>query len=95
MMNATVLLIIFCLIFNLSSLKLFKFKKIKDNSLELASVTSKNDLNFNEMNDIIICSSHKQNQLNTENTHAIYVLYKDNSFQKPWFSIGFWNKVML
>ena len=38
----------------------------------------------------IICSSHKQQQVGTDHTRTIYVLYEDSSFTYPWFSIGFW-----
>ena len=93
-MRLTLFSIIFCLIAKDFSLKVFEFKNTK-NSLELASATSKIYLIDNPTTEIIICSNHKQTQLNTENTQTIYVIYNDDSFQKPWFSIGFWNKVML
>ena len=75
-MRLTLFSIIFCLIAKDFSLKVFEFKKTK-NSLELASATSKIYLIDNPTTEIIICSNHKQTQLNTENTQTIYVIYDD------------------
>ena len=38
----------------------------------------------------ILCSSHFQSQIDTKNTHTIYVLYQDENMTIPWFNIGFY-----
>ena len=38
----------------------------------------------------ILCSSHFQTQIDTKNTHTIYVIYQDENMTIPWFNIGFW-----
>ena len=37
-----------------------------------------------------ICSSHRQEQFNSENTHSIFVIYQDQQRTKHWLSYGFW-----
>ena len=43
----------------------------------------------------IICSSHYQRQVDTKNTHTIYVIYQDENFTLPWLNIGFWKENIL
>ena len=57
---------------------------------ELSSATLTNAPDAPLPDHFIICSSHKQQQVDTANTNTVFVLYEDNSFTKPWFSIGFY-----
>ena len=44
---------------------------------------------------MIICSAFKLDEVNTDNTQTLFVIYDDDSFDVPWFSIGFWNNRVL
>ena len=42
----------------------------------------------------VICSSSLQGRIG-ENTKTLYVIYEDENYRDPWFSIGFWEKGVL
>ena len=61
------------------------------NDVELSSAKLENKPLDNLPESFIICSTHHQDKFNTPDTHTWYVLYRDEDFQIPWFSIGFWS----
>ena len=42
----------------------------------------------------VICSSSLQGRIGLD-THTLYVIYEDERYEVPWFSIGFWEKGVL
>ena len=72
--------------------KLFKFPKTKSPPSDFNLASLKNDMTVTLQSNITICSFHKQESVNSLNTHTIYVVYKSRLFQTPWFSIGFWDQ---
>ena len=70
--------------------KVFTFHEGLSDPDELSSATLTNAPDAPLPDHFIICSSHKQQQVDTANTNTVFVLYEDNSFTKPWFSIGFY-----
>ena len=42
----------------------------------------------------VLCSSSLQGRIGVD-TKTIYVIYKEENYQHPWFSIGFWEKGVL
>ena len=73
--------------------KVFTFHEGLSDPDELSSATLTNAPDAPLPDQFIICSSHKQQQVDTLNTLTIYVLYEASNFVKPWFSIGFWYSV--
>ena len=72
-----------------SCLRVLEFKNDEiSNSIEFA--TLKNNGIIELQNNVTICSTHKQDGVNIH-TRSIYVIYKDDSYQTPWFTIGFWS----
>ena len=57
---------------------------------ELSSAVLANKPSIKVPEHFILCSSHFQSQIDTKNTHTIYVLYQDENMTIPWFNIGFW-----
>ena len=73
----------------ISCLRVLEFKNDENsNSIEFA--TLKNNGIIELQNNVTICSTHKQDGVNIH-TRSIYVIYKDDTYQTPWFMIGFWN----
>ena len=72
--------------------KIFSFHDVTNNnatgSVGISSATATNMPEEHVPDRFTICSTHKQQQIETSNTATIYVLYGDSSFRKPWFSIG-------
>ena len=64
--------------------------KNNSNDAELSSATLTNKPLDNLPEHFIICSTHNQEKFHTPDTHTLYVIYWDENFQIPWFSIGFW-----
>ena len=69
--------------------RVFKFNE-NANQSELSSITLENKPQEILPEHFIICSTHNQEKFNTPDTHTWYVLYWDENFEIPWFSIGFW-----
>ena len=92
---------IFSILLHGKPLKLFKFhqhqheQETQSSSSNFNLAKLKNDVAETIQSTITICSSHKQEKIHTLNTHTIYVVYKNQSFQTPWFNIGFWNNAVL
>ena len=70
-------------------IKVFEFKK-SNNSNSIPFATLQNDAIVELQNNITICTTHKQDKINTIHDRTIYIIYKEESYQSPWFSIGFW-----
>ena len=68
---------------------MFTFNEGSTETDDLSSATLTNAPDAPLPNHFIICSSHKQQQIDTSNTRTIYVLYKDSSYSKHWLSVGF------
>ena len=62
---------------------------------ELSSAVLANKPSIKVPEHFILCSSHFQSQIDTKNTHTIYVLYQDENMTIPWFNIGFWTNNQL
>ena len=73
--------------------KVFKFKEGSTDNNTLSSATLVNASESPLPDHFVICSSHKQQQVDTINANNIYVLYEDSNFTKPWISIGFYYHV--
>ena len=72
------------------TVKVFTFNKDNSAINEMSSASMSNVPRDNLPDHFMICSSHTQQQIDTPHTRAIYVLFKDPNFTKPWFSIGFY-----
>ena len=71
-------------------LKVLEFRN-DENSNHTNFAILKNDGIIELQNNITICSTHKQDRVDTIHSRCIYVIYKDDSYQIPWFTIGFWS----
>ena len=75
--------------------KVFTFQESDSDSTEFSSATLNNSPEAALPYHFLICSSHSQQQIDTDNTHNIYLLYGDENFTKPWFSIGIYSSYKL
>ena len=74
--------------------KIFDFDTIpSENVLSSAVIANKPDTPLPK--DFILCSSHFQKTIDTENDHGIYILYQEEELLNPWLSVGFWNDNIL
>ena len=71
-------------------LKVLEFRN-DENSNHTNFAILKNDEIIELQNNITICSTHKQDRVDTIHSRCIYVIYKDDSYHTPWFTIGFWS----
>ena len=83
---------------NLLALPVYEFvdthnPKINNDSLNSATSEIKLEKDFQES--MILCLAFKLDEVNTDNTQTLFVIYKDDSFDMPWFSIGFWSNRIL
>ena len=86
------LLFIFSCLYHQLPKRVFNFDEGNNtNDAELSSAKLENKPLDNLPESFIICSTHHQDKFNTPDTHTWYVLYRDEDFQIPWFSIGFWS----
>ena len=83
---------IFSLPFHGMPLKIFNFHKHEPTTSggTFSTMTLTNVPNETLPEIFTICSTHKQFEWNTANTHHIYTIYRDENHEHPWFSIGFW-----
>ena len=79
--------------------KIFSFHDVTNNnatgSVGISSATATNMPEEHVPDRFTICSTHKQQQIETSNTATIYVLYWDSNFSQPWFSMGFFGQYKL
>ena len=87
-LNSIVTFFIVLFPFHGIGLKVYKFHETKE-------LSSASFISGNLPDHFIICSSHNQQQINTPNSRAVYVLYEDPKFMRPWLSIGFYNNNVL
>ena len=81
--------ILFCFQWYGKATNVITFHEKSLNIEKLSSVSATNVSDESLPEHFLICSSHRQQQIDTPNTRTIYVLYEDSNFTKPWLSIGF------
>ena len=82
---------IFSFFFHGMPFQIFNFGKHETTTTEtFSTMTLTNVPNQTLPKIFTICSTHKQFEWNTDNTHHIYTVYRDENHKHPWFSIGFW-----
>ena len=87
-------LIYFVLFNKCFTYKIFDFDKTKsENVLSSAALSNKPKTTLPK--NFILCSSHFQREINTQNVHGIYVIYRDEKLLNPWLSIGIWTDNIL
>ena len=89
MYGKVTLLLILSISFHAMGKKVFEFTSGKSNN-NITTATLVNIPSDNLPNVFAICSTHRQTQFNTVNTHSFYTIYEDEDFTKPWFMVGFW-----
>ena len=87
--RVTVLLLFLISVHVMEKKKAFEFISSKDNNI-ITTATLVNIPPDNLPDVFVICSTHRQTQFNTVNTHSFYTIYEDEEFTKPWFMVGFW-----
>ena len=83
---------------NLLALSVYEFVDAhnpKMNNDTFNSATSEIKLEKDFQESMILCLAFKLDEVNTDNTQTLFVIYKDDSFDTPWFSIGFWSNRIL
>ena len=82
---------IFSLLIHGMSIKIFTFDKQKTMENDVFSTVTLTNVPNKTLPEIFtICSTHRQYEFNTDNTHYIYTVYQDENHRNPWFSIGFY-----
>ena len=89
MYGKVTLLLILPISFHVMGKKVFEFTSGKRNN-NITTATLVNIPPDNLPDVFVICSTHRQTQFNTVNTHSFYTIYEDEDFTKPWFMVGFW-----
>ena len=83
--------IIFSLFLKGLPLKVFNFKESQHSDDTISTVSISNPPSQELPDHFVICSSHFQRTYDTPNTYAVYIIFEDEQFKKPWFSFAFWD----